>query len=118
MILHQSSLVMLPISVTGPWYESTSLQILKEFNNLLCGGKHFLGLLIAGLVSLVIVIASAIAVTQEVHTVHYVNNLAKNVSIALGTQEVIDRKLETRFKALEETVQKSFFFFFLIQMAL
>lgn len=52
MILHQSSLVMLPINVTGRWYESTGLQILKEFNNLLCRGKHFLGLLIAGLVSL------------------------------------------------------------------
>lgn len=62
--------------------------------------------------------ASAIALTQEVHTAHYVNNLAKNVSIALGTQKVIDRKLETRFKALEETVCTKVFFFFLIWMAL
>ena len=48
------------------------------------------------------VAASATTLTQSIHTATFVNNLATNVSNALGTQESIDRKLESRVNALEE----------------
>ena len=42
--------------------------------------------------------------TQQVHTAQYVDSMSKNVSLALSTQEAIDRKLEMRVDALEEAV--------------
>lgn len=50
------------------------------------------------------VAASDTALTQSIHTATFVNNLAANVSNALGTQEIIDRKLESHVNALEEIV--------------
>ncbi|XP_054574954.1 endogenous retrovirus group K member 19 Env polyprotein-like [Eptesicus fuscus] len=48
--------------------------------------------------------AAAAALTQEVQTAHFVNDLSKNVSTALGTQEVIDRKIEEKLNALYDMV--------------
>ena len=50
------------------------------------------------------VAASATTLTQSIHTATFVNNLATNVSNALGTQESIDRKLESCVNVLEEVV--------------
>ena len=36
---------------------------------------------------------AAISLTQQVHTAQYVDSMSKNVSLALATQEAIDRKL-------------------------
>ena len=47
---------------------------------------------------------AAISLTQQVHTAQYVNEMSKNVSLALATQEIIDRKLELKVDALEEVV--------------
>lgn len=38
-------------------------------------------------------------------TTHFVNDLSKNVSQALGTQETIDRKFEEKLNALFDLVQ-------------
>ena len=97
---------MLPVNVTGPWYSNSGLQVIHELSLLLQRPKRFLGLLIAGITALIAVIASvaasATALTQSIHTTTFVNNLATNVSNALGTQESIDRKLESHVNALEE----------------
>lgn len=65
-------------------------------------------MLIARITALITLIATAttaaIALSQSVQTAHYVNNLSKNVSQALGTQESIDRKLEEKLNALFDTV--------------
>ena len=44
---------------------------------------------------------AAISLTQQVHTAQYVNDMSKNVSLALATQEFIDRKLEVKIDALK-----------------
>jgi hypothetical protein len=41
-------------------------------------------------------VASTVALTQGTQTMHYVNNLAKNTSLALNIQENINGKIETR----------------------
>ena len=50
------------------------------------------------------VTVSALALSKEVHTALFVYQLSKNVSVALATQEIIDRKIENKVNALEETV--------------
>ena len=99
---------MLPVNVTGSWYSNSGLQVIHELSLLLQRPKRFLGLLIAGITVLITVIssvaASATALTQSIHTAAFVNNLATNVSNALGTQESIDRKLESCVNVLEEVV--------------
>ena len=61
-----------------------------------------------GITALIAIIASltvsAVALSKEVHTASFVDQLSKNVSVALTTQEVIDRKMENKVNALEEAV--------------
>ena len=45
------------------------------------------------------VMVSAVALSKEVHTASFVGQLSKNVSIALTTQEIIDKKIENRVNA-------------------
>jgi hypothetical protein len=56
------------------------------------------GLIIAGVLALMSLIASAVASTvalsQSIQTAHYVNHLAKNVSLTLLYQEAIDKKVQ------------------------
>ncbi|XP_074174725.1 endogenous retrovirus group K member 7 Env polyprotein-like [Rhinolophus sinicus] len=109
MILKQPSFVMLPVNISGPWYAERSLQIFKEIEYALSRQKRFIGLLIAGIMALVTIIATAataaVALSQTIQNAQYVNTLSKNVSLALGTQEAIDEKLEQKVNALYDTVQ-------------
>ncbi|KAF0872928.1 ENK13 protein, partial [Crocuta crocuta] len=50
------------------------------------------------------VAASTVSLVQEVHTAQHTDQLTRNVSFALATQEIIDRKLDTKVNALEEAV--------------
>lgn len=108
LVLHQPPFVMLPVKVNGTWYEHSGLQVLIRLCELLTRPNRFLGMLIAGLVAVTSLIATAttaaIALTQEIHTARYVEDLAKNMSVALGAQERIDRKLEQKIDVLEQTV--------------
>ena len=45
---------------------------------------------------------AAISLTQQVHAAQYVNDMSKNVSLAM--QEFIDRKLEVKIDVLKEAV--------------
>ena len=47
---------------------------------------------------------SAVALSKEVHTASFVDQLSKNVSVVLTTQEIIDKKIENKVNALEEAV--------------
>ena len=47
---------------------------------------------------------SAVALSKEVHPAQFVDQLSRNVSVALTTQEIIDRKIENKVNALEEAV--------------
>lgn len=58
-VLHQPSFVMLPVQVNGTWYEHSGLQVLKRLHELLVRLKRFIGMLIAGLVAVITLIATA-----------------------------------------------------------
>ncbi|XP_032981875.1 endogenous retrovirus group K member 7 Env polyprotein-like [Rhinolophus ferrumequinum] len=109
MVLKQPPFVMLPVNISEPWYAERSLQIFKEIEHALSRQKRFIGLLIAGIVALVTVVATAataaVALSQTIQNANYVNTLTKNVSLALGTQEDIDTKLEEKLNALYDAVQ-------------
>nr|KAF6474864.1 hypothetical protein HJG63_010997 [Rousettus aegyptiacus] len=66
------------------------------------------GLIIAEILAIVSLIATAataaVELSQIVQTPHYVNDLSKNVTMALGTQENIDNKLEQKLDALYSLV--------------
>ncbi|XP_036079189.1 endogenous retrovirus group K member 7 Env polyprotein-like [Rousettus aegyptiacus] len=105
MVFHQLSFVMLPVNTSGPWCANRGLQVLEEIYKALSRQKRVIGLIIAGITALVSLIATAaVALSQTVQTAHYVNNLSKNVTMALGTQENIDNKLEQKLDALYSLV--------------
>ena len=99
MVLHQPAFVMLPVNVTEPQYSDWGLHVLKEINTALSCQK-------SARVSLIATASTAaIALSQSVQTTHYVNEMSKNISLALGTQEDIDKKLEQKLDALYEMFQ-------------
>lgn len=108
-VLHQPAFVMLPVNISEPWYSDKGLQVWEELSGALSRPRRFIGLLIAGITALVAMIAAAsaaaIALTQTVQTAHFINDLPKNVSTALGTQESIDKKMEEKLNALYDMVQ-------------
>ena len=53
---------------------------------------------------IVSVTVSAVALSKEVHIASFVDQLSRNVSVALTTQEIMDRKIKNKFNALEEAV--------------
>jgi len=109
MVLCQLAFVLLPMSITGPWYSEKSLQILEEVSQALRRSKRAVGLIIAGIAALVTLIASAtasaVALMQEVKTATFVNYLAKNVTNALCIQKGLDRRSERWTDALYATIQ-------------
>uniref|UniRef100_A0A8I3WNB2 Retroviral envelope protein GP41-like domain-containing protein n=1 Tax=Callithrix jacchus TaxID=9483 RepID=A0A8I3WNB2_CALJA len=108
MIVHQHSYVMLPVNISGPWYDDRGLQVLQQVMDLMVHPKRFLGLLIASIIAIVTLVATAataaVSLANNIQTAAYVNHLAKNISTYLGTQMDIDKKLEAKLNALEETV--------------
>ena len=58
-----------------------------------------------GITALIAIIASvtvsAVVLSKQVHTALFVDQLSKNISIALTTQEIIDKKIENKVNALE-----------------
>ena len=79
------------MSITGSWYSKKSFQDIKKVSQALSRSKGVVGLIIAGIAVLIALIAStkasAIALTQEVKTATYVNQLAKNVTNALSSRK-------------------------------
>ena len=68
-----------------------------------------IGLIILGFVALATLIASwiaaALTLAHSVQTAAFVNNLAQNVSVTLGTQKNIDKKLKDRLNALYDVIK-------------
>ena len=70
--------------------------------------KRFVAALILGISALIAILTtfaiSIAALVQEMHTAQFVNDMNKNISLALSEQALIDRKLESKINALEEVV--------------
>ena len=55
-------------------------------------------------ITTVTVAMAAMSLAQRVHTAQYVDTMSENISLALATQKVVDRKREVGVDALEEGV--------------
>lgn len=99
--------LLIPVKLDSPWYEDPRLQVLQIVTNALVRSKCVVAELILGVTALIAILGSFAASTttlvQDMHTAHHVD-LSKNVSLALATQELIDRKLDAKVNALEEAV--------------
>ena len=108
MIVKQPPYLMVPVKLEGQWFDDYALKVLYEFNGLISQPKRFIAALIVGITALIAIIASvmvsAVALSKELHTALFVNQLSRNVSVALTTQEIIHRKIENKVNALEEAV--------------
>ena len=99
---------MVPVKLEGQWFDDYALKVLYELNGLISQPKRFIAALVVGVTALTAIIASVtvsvVVLTKEVHTASFVNQLSKNVSIALTMQEIIDKKIENKVNSLEEAV--------------
>ncbi|XP_054553976.1 endogenous retrovirus group K member 7 Env polyprotein-like isoform X2 [Talpa occidentalis] len=107
-LLKRPPYAMLPVDLHDmPWYDNTAMQVLDEVHALL-HPKRFIVALILGIAALISLVtslaASSVALIQESKTASFVNDLTRNVSMALSTQKEIDYKLERKLNALEEIV--------------
>ena len=94
MIVKQPSYLMLLVKLEGQWFDDYALKDLYELNGLIPRPKSFIAALVVGITALIAIIAlvtvSSVALSKNVYTTSFVNQLSKNVSIALTTQEFID----------------------------
>ncbi|XP_054554375.1 endogenous retrovirus group K member 19 Env polyprotein-like [Talpa occidentalis] len=107
-LLKRPPYVMLPVDLHDmPWYDNTAMQVLDEVHALL-RPKRFIATLILGIAALISLVTSlatsSVALIQETKTASFVNDLTKNVTMALSVQRDIDYKLERKINALEEIV--------------
>ena len=105
MIVKQLPYLMVSVKLEGQWFNDYALKVLYEFNGLISRPKRFIAPLVVGITALIAIIASgmvsAVALSKEVHMASFVNQLSKNVSVALTMQEIIDKKIENKVNALE-----------------
>ncbi|TEA31219.1 hypothetical protein DBR06_SOUSAS14010196, partial [Sousa chinensis] len=107
MLLKKPAYIMLPVILEESWYSDKGVEVIKKVNELM-RPKRFVATLILGISALIGIVSSFSLATytlvKEVQTAQYVNDLSKNISLALAIQEAIDRKLENKVDALEEAV--------------
>lgn len=100
MVLNQLSFIMLPTRLEELWYDESDIRTLLEMKSALSRDKRIMGLVIAGLVVSVSLVATAVttAVTlsQSIQNANFVNELARNTSVAMKSQEDVDLKLEVK----------------------
>ena len=108
MIVKQPPYLMVPVKLEGHWFDDYALKVLYEFNGLISQPKRFITALIGRITALIAITASVtvstVALSKKVHTASFVNQLSKNVSVALTTQKIMDEKTKNKFNALEKTV--------------
>nr|XP_045012935.1 endogenous retrovirus group K member 25 Env polyprotein-like [Jaculus jaculus] len=108
LILRQPPYVMLPVNITGNWFSNPGIEALHRAMVLITRPKRFVATLILGITALIGIISSfslsTTSLVKEIHTANHVNQLSKNVSLALMIQENIDRGIQDRLNALEEAV--------------
>ena len=81
MIVKQPPYLMVPVKLEGQWFDDYALNVLYELNGLISQPKRFITALIVGITALISIIASvtvpAVALSKEVHTASFVNQLSK-----------------------------------------
>ena len=83
------------------------MQALKRLNELI-RPKRFVAALILEITALIAILTSftisTTALVQQQHTAHFVNDMHKNISVALSELYFIDKKLEAKVNALKEVM--------------
>ena len=107
-LLKRPAYVLLPVELgNDPWFENSGLQALKRLKELI-RPKRFVAALILGITALIAILTSftlsTTALVQQLHTAHFVNDMHKNISVALSELYFIDKKLEAKVNALKEVV--------------
>ena len=107
-LLKRPGYVLLPVELgNDPWFKNSKLQTLKRLNELI-GPKRFVVALILSITALITILnsftISTTALVQQQNTTHFVNDMHKNISVALSELYFIDRKLEAKVNALKEVV--------------
>lgn len=95
---------MLPVDMhDDPWFDNSASQILKVLDFML-RPKHFVVALMLGINILIGILTSlavsTTALVSKVKAANFVNDLRKNVSLALTKQQIIDKKLKTKVNVL------------------
>ena len=87
MIVKQPPYLMVPVKLEGQWFDDYALKVSYELNGLISRPKRFTPALIVGIAALIAIIASvmvsAVALSKEMHTALFVDQLSRNVSVAL-----------------------------------
>ena len=108
MIVKQPPYLMVHVKLEGQWFDNYALKVLYELNGLISQPKRFIAALVVGITALIAIIASvtvsAVVLSKQVHTALFVDQLSKNISIALTMHEIIDKKIENKVIVLEEAV--------------
>ena len=107
-LLKRPGYVLLRVELgNDPWFENSGLQTLKRLNELI-RPKRFVAALILGITALIAILTtltiSTTALVQQLHTAHFVNDMHKNISVALSELYFIDKKLEAKVNALKEVM--------------
>ena len=72
LIVKQPPYVIIPVNVTGNWYDHQELRTLQLLNSQLTKTQRFVAILILGIIALISIITSltvsAVALTKQVHT--------------------------------------------------
>lgn len=109
LIVHQPAFLLVPTNISGEWVDESGIDIWRKITNALTRKRRFVGMMVAGILALIAMIASAttagVALAREVQIAHTVNMMGRNVSKALNIQEDINRKMEERLNALWDAVQ-------------
>lgn len=85
----------MPVYVNGTWFSDPGVEAIHHASSVLRRGRRFVVALILGLTALIGVMSPfalpTTSLVREVHTANQVDQLSKNVSIALLIQGKIDR---------------------------
>lgn len=108
LIVKRPPYVLLPVDLGDePWFDDSAIQTIRYATGLI-RAKRFVAALILGITALIAIVTSfavsTTALVKEIQTATFVNDLHKNVTLALSEQKIIDLKLEARLNALEEVV--------------
>jgi hypothetical protein len=107
-LLKRPAYILLPVELgDDPWFENSGMQILKSLTELK-RPKRFVTALILGITALIAILTSftlsTTTLVQQLHTAHFVNDMHRNISVALSELHIIDKKLEAKVSVLEEVV--------------
>ena len=109
MMMYQPTAIWLPVNLTEPWEQNPTLYILHSiFQKIFCREKRMIGLIIGAIFTIIGIITSvatsAIALSQEIQTHTFVNNLTENLSQLWHEQHSTDLAFWHELNSLKDAI--------------